>query len=312
MKGIQTIAEYLTYDYKSIFEEQGVSTGGGYFQYFAHPAVPIGAVICYLLFSKPVTCFVRDALKIQPKGGIDSFVKLHNFILAIYSGWVCYNSVSLVAVHLKEHGFRNTLCGGNKSTLWDGKMDFWIFNFYISKFYEFIDTWIIYAKNKDKDMFLQVFHHAGIAILMWALYVSYSSPVVICVCFNSFIHTLMYSYYSNSNLFRALKPYMTSMQILQLVVGTAMTIPAHFFMGDDCLNQAQHFTLFAMECYTMALTYLFWDFYQKEYLNKKKAKVISDTASDTSRASSESDLVMLGKSYPRGNPTLASNIKKGQ
>ena len=302
MKGIQTIAEYQTYDYMAIFEEKGVSSGGGLFHYFVHPAVPVVAVILYLILSKPVTCFVRDLFDIQPKGKIDNFVKLHNSILAIYSGWVCYNSVQLVVAHLREHGFRNTLCGGNKSTLWDGNMDFWIFNFYISKFYEFVDTWIIYAKGKDKDMFLQVFHHAGIAILMWALYVSYSSPVVILVTFNSFIHTLMYSYYSNSEALSALKPYMTTMQIIQLVVGTALTVPAHFFMGDDCLNQAQHYTLFAMECYTMALTYLFWDFYKKSYVLKKtnaKAKNISDTASNSSPAPSESDLV---KSLPREIP----------
>jgi len=308
MKGIETIAEYLTYDYMAIFKEKGVSTGGGLFQYFVHPAVPIVAVILYLILSKPVMCFLKDKFgldqKVGPdkkKGKIDPFVKLHNFILAVYSAWVCCNAVPLVAAHLREHGFRNTLCGGNKSTLWDGKMDFWIFNFYISKFYELVDTWIIYAKGKDPS-FLQVFHHAGIAILMWALYVSYSSPVIICVCFNSFIHTLMYSYYADSERFKALKPYMTTMQIIQIVVGTALTIPFHFFMGDDCLNEAQHFTLFAMECYTITLTYLFCVFYKENYKSEKKN--ISDTASDSSRASSESDLVMLGKSkgLPQENP----------
>ena len=46
-------------------------------------------------------------------------------------------------------------------TMWVEKgFSFWAFHFYISKFYEFLDTWIIILKGK-KVSFLQEFHHAG-------------------------------------------------------------------------------------------------------------------------------------------------------
>jgi GNS1/SUR4 family len=53
-------------------------------------------------------------------------------------------------------------------TFWnEGGLGAWATAFYISKYYEFVDTWILIAKGKDAS-FLQVYHHAGIAFIFWA------------------------------------------------------------------------------------------------------------------------------------------------
>src|SRR3546814_19418142 len=49
-------------------------------------------------------------------------------------------------------------------------------------------------------MFLQTYHHAGVVLTMWAMCVSAEATVFVCVCLNSFIHTIMYTYYAFSAL----------------------------------------------------------------------------------------------------------------
>ena len=67
--------------------------------------------------------------------------------------------------------------------------------FYLSKYYEFIDTWIHYCKNRNPP-FLQIFHHIG-AIITMALNVKFKlNAAWIFVIFNSFIHFIMYLYYA--------------------------------------------------------------------------------------------------------------------
>jgi hypothetical protein len=68
---------------------------------------------------------------------------------------------------------------------------YWIF--YISKFYEVVDTLIILARGK-KSSTLQTFHHAGVIILGWTG-LRYESPMAPPgAMLNAMVHTLMVSY----------------------------------------------------------------------------------------------------------------------
>jgi hypothetical protein len=87
--------------------------------------------------------------------------------------------------------------------------------------------------------------------------------------FNSFIHTIMYSYYVYAALgfSSPLKHYLTTAQLLQFIIGIAVTIPAYF----NCQTRAQLFALAIMEAYVSYLIKLFLDFYRSSY-GKKGAK----------------------------------------
>jgi len=76
--------------------------------------------------------------------------------------------------------------------LWNEGLAFYGWLFYLSKFYEVIDTAIILAKGK-KSSFLQTYHHAGAMLCMWAGIRYMSPPIWMFVLVNSFIHTLMVS-----------------------------------------------------------------------------------------------------------------------
>ncbi|KAI9932267.1 hypothetical protein ASPWEDRAFT_68221 [Aspergillus wentii DTO 134E9] len=109
--------------------------------------------------------------------------------------------------------------------LWNQGLGFLGWIFYLSKFYEVLDTAIILAKGK-KSSTLQTYHHAGAMMCMWAGIRYMAPPIWIFTLVNSGIHALMYTYYTLTALRirvpQAIKQSLTTMQITQFVFGTAM------------------------------------------------------------------------------------------
>lgn len=116
---------------------------------------------------------------------------LHNSLLAVYSAWTFCSAVPII-----HRRFSNTsvpaierICCTNRQIFDDG-LDRLTYLFYLSKFYEVIDTVIILAKGK-KSPLLQTYHHAGAMITMFGGSKYQAVPIWLFVVFNSFIHTIM-------------------------------------------------------------------------------------------------------------------------
>lgn len=80
--------------------------------------------------------------------------------------------------------------------LWNEGLAFYGWFFYLSKFYEVLDTVIILAKGKRSST-LQTYHHAGAMMCMWAGIRFMSPPIWLFVFLNSFIHALMVRSFSS-------------------------------------------------------------------------------------------------------------------
>jgi hypothetical protein len=132
----------------------------------------VAAAILFYLVSIPLLRFVIEKVLGCGYGfsKTDAFrnaVAAHNFALAVFS-FLCAWNVSLIAMdNLVQRGFTSTYCDVDGEFWGKGGLGAWATAFYISKYYEFIDTWILIAKGKDAS-FLQVYHHAGIAFIFWA------------------------------------------------------------------------------------------------------------------------------------------------
>jgi len=242
-----------------------------FFSLFNSPLIPFVCVFLYWVLSKPICDAIRTTFNLEPRGNIQKLVILHSFLLAVYSGWTFIFSTQIVVERISEVGFYESICDPDK-ILWKNRhLSFWVAHFYISKYYEFVDTWIVLLKGKD-PMFLQTFHHAGIVILMWGFVVTSNTVVLVIVCFNSLIHTMMYTYYTCSALSIEIpgKKYMTQAQIIQFMVGIGITFLAHFKEG--CLTPGQSLVLFLTQLYAVALIVLFVQFYIKSYSDKKQSK----------------------------------------
>ena len=251
--------------------------------FIENPSLPFIAVFLYLALSGPIF-FTIGKNRLIPKSVVKIITIFHSFFLTVYSGWTFYNSI-LICIDfyqkLDSGEEYNSFLEESKAPLLYGllcdpedrlwkkyHLGFWITHFYISKYYEFIDTWIIQLKG-IQPMFLQVYHHAGIVLIMYGFVITQNTNAgAIVLVFNSFIHTIMYTYFTFAALgYKSpLKQMLTTAQLVQFVVGVCITVPGYYIPG--CSTFAQKVTLFAIHVYTIYLIKLFADFYYESYLKK--------------------------------------------
>ncbi|PVU91708.1 hypothetical protein BB559_004006 [Furculomyces boomerangus] len=187
-----------------------------------------------------------------------AFVFLHNLFLAVYSGWTFIGSFSIIYSTLASEGLKSGFCDSNY-TSWNSGLFQFAYIFYLSKFYEIIDTVIILMKGRRVST-LQTYHHSGAIICMWAGVYKATSAIFIFTVMNSFVHTIMYTYYALTSIGFTPpgKQYLTTMQITQFLLGFVLAT-IHFFLP-GCNNYAQTIALTANILYLFPLTYLFVKF----------------------------------------------------
>ena len=236
--------------------------------FFMRPDCMIGMLIFYLV-SKPL--FQAIAKLIDPKADwFRASIAIHNLALAIFSAVVAWNSWPIVVVHYMQEGLFSTYCD-TEGTLWgESGLGAWAIVFYISKYYEFADTWVLVFKGK-KPSFLQIYHHTGIAFTMWGAVLSQSSWLLFVVLLNSVIHTLMYTYFliktiSPSTEIKAAKN-LTVAQIAQFFTGLGCSAGV-LVMGDKCDTASSRFMLGCLHVYGYGLIALFMAFASKKYKKK--------------------------------------------
>lgn len=240
--------------------------------FFLRPDAMLGMAVFYLVSKEPLRRF-RDSTCFNPKSDkFISYVALHNLALAVFSAVTMWNSWTVVFSNLQHRGLFATYCD-TEGTHWRSGLGAWSTIFYLSKYTEFIDTWILVLKGK-KPSFLQVYHHAGIVFCMWGGVVCQSAWLLFVVCLNSAIHTLMYAYF----FVKTLRPkveiksakHLTMAQIGQLAFGISCSAGFHV-MGDKCDTPASRLMLLCLLGYGATLIGLFAAFANTKYSKKKKA-----------------------------------------
>ncbi|ORY69711.1 GNS1/SUR4 family-domain-containing protein [Pseudomassariella vexata] len=115
--------------------------------------------------------------------------------------------------------------------LWNDGLAFYGWIFYLSKFYEVLDTFIILAKGRLSST-LQTYHHAGAMMCMWAGMRFMSAPIWMFVFVNSGIHAMMYTYYTitafNIRVPQLIKRTLTTLQITQFLIGASYAMVHSF------------------------------------------------------------------------------------
>ena len=134
-------------------------------------------------------------------------------------------------------------------------------------------SFLHYYQQGKNASFLQVYHHTGIAIAMWIGVLSQSPWLVSVVGLNSFIHTLMYTYFFIKTLSPSMHipaaRYLTQAQIGQFFSGITVSFPI-LIMGESCDTQSSRAGLAFLQMYGYGLVFLFMTFAAKKYRNKKK------------------------------------------
>lgn len=126
-------------------------------------------------------------------GFVDSVCKIHGpsglgnaaYFDDATNTWQSYSSENI----LDSNGMPSR---DHVGRLWNEGLAFYGWIFYLSKFYEVLDTVIILAKGKLSST-LQTYHHAGAMMCMWAGIRYMSTPIWMFCFYNSGIHAMMVS-----------------------------------------------------------------------------------------------------------------------
>jgi len=213
---------------------------------------------------------------------------LYNAFQVLVNGWMVYRFIDslLYRGHPFIGDYQNASSGATYAV--------WIH--YCDKYLEFLDTYFMVLRGKMEQVsFLHLYHHISIAFAWWyALSNCPGGDSYFGALLNSWIHVMMYSYYTLSLLKISCpwKKYLTLSQLVQFCTVMIYTVVSFVIIGKtapDHILSCYYVQLFEM----ISLFSLFAHFYSKTYKNDKLSKKeIGDSASsdspDSGSLSSES------------------------
>jgi len=234
--------------------------------------IPIGTATTYLALVYLLRHFMQDREKVSNLGYFPIIHNVNSLIISIttLTGMLYY----FIRLNVTYNWDPNIIfCDTNQVAVNKGGLYFWIYMFYLSKYYDLVDTFIIILR-KGKLMTLHVWHHFITLILVWSclqtrLPAQWSAEII-----NAFVHVPMYYYYLMSELKVEIwwKKYLTQLQILQFVMANVLHLTSfyfHYVLGRNCSSfdtWANGFGLFVLNSYLV----LFIQFYRSSYLARKK------------------------------------------
>ncbi|EGC28573.1 hypothetical protein DICPUDRAFT_159984 [Dictyostelium purpureum] len=225
----------------------------------------------YLITIFSIKFFMRNRKPFSLK----NITILHNIILCLWSLAMCVGIIyEVIKRSVAEGSPLFTFCEAAKGYD-NGVSYYWSYIFYISKFYELLDTVIIVLKKKPL-IFLHVYHHCIVVWLCWYFLYSGWNLQLWVVFLNTFVHVFMYYFYFQSARGISVwwKKYITKIQILQFCcLGVAGVLHVTAINTVGCVT---HYPCFAAAySINFSFLFLFTQFYKKSYSGPKKAQEVA-------------------------------------
>jgi len=202
------------------------------------------------------------------------FAAVHNWNMWAVSV-ACFFGITYGTLKLAwGYGVEGLFCDSKRESAGHGTLYFWLYIFFLSKFYELLDT-VFIVLRKAPLRFLHFYHHSMTFFLCWVC-LEYSIPVQwIATSLNAFVHIPMYWYY----FIMVVKPkqnvwwkrYITTIQIIQFIVVLIVhssAIAYHYAYAKNCRSYEGYGNLFA-GLVIWSYLYLFIDFYRNTYTSAK-------------------------------------------
>lgn len=202
------------------------------------PIIAIGLYMCAISYGPALMSQFPNGPK--RKAVLKTLFVGWNLLLSAFS----FAGLIVVVPHLLSHlatdGFRFTVCSDPLTWYGSGPPGFWLEAFILSKFPELIDTIFLVLQQKPV-IFLHWYHHITVLLFCWQAYIRNAGPGLWYCAMNYSVHSVMYLYYAVMAFPPGSKPrqiarrcaiFITSVQILQMVVGATVTaFAAHWRWG---------------------------------------------------------------------------------
>lgn len=244
------------------------------------PYLGVLAIVIYLTVITVLWVIMKDKKPFQ----LNTLLGLHNlflcFLSTLMAGGIFYNVVSifltdgLYGAYCGSPPTDEPLYGQNYVYGANQKLFLWTNVFYISKYYELLDTVFVVLRKKELT-FLHVYHHCIVILVCW--YATQSEIIMgwITAFDNAFVHMFMYYYYAIQSFSRRniwWRKYLTSLQIVQFFLDmvTSVGFPYFRFNGIPCKGTMNAWYVANFTGFSFFL--LFMNFYKQQYKTTRQQK----------------------------------------
>lgn len=224
----------------------------------------------YMIFIFGGQHLMHDRARFELRG----LLSLWNTALAIFSIMGAIRTGPELIHILTNHGLYHSVCVPS-FVVQDRVSGFWTWMFVLSKLPELGDT-IFVVLRKQPLIFLHWYHHITVLLYSWFSYTETCASARWFIVMNYHVHAIMYSYYALRAMGysppRRIAMVITSLQLLQMVIGCAVNVWAQQLLNDhrECkvsyvnikLSLAMYFSYFV----------LFARFFHKTYLSGAQRK----------------------------------------
>ena len=149
---------------------------------------------------------------------------VHNAVLCLGSAAMFYGCFVTVQQRRLLSGQWEWLFCEAPGTATDGALYFWSYVYYLSKYYEFLDTWLLVYRTGRRPIFLHIVHHTTVPLMAWLWMDTAQSLQFLGLLFNTFVHVVMYCYYGLTavGIRPRWAPLITALQVLQFMTSMAL------------------------------------------------------------------------------------------
>uniref|UniRef100_A0A7S1N5I4 Elongation of fatty acids protein n=1 Tax=Eutreptiella gymnastica TaxID=73025 RepID=A0A7S1N5I4_9EUGL len=190
-----------------------------------------------------------------------AFQLWHNFFLMALSFYMMVEIIRQAIINGYSVWFNNL---DNSAAGWPMAKILWIF--YVSKIYEFMDTFIMMLRHSFRQVtFLHVYHHCSVFPIWWCvIFLGPTGDSYWSAALNSWVHVVMYSYYflaTSDKIGQRLKrwkSYITICQMTQFALNLVQAVALVYVSMPGYPIRLAHILL----VYMITLLMLFYNFYR--------------------------------------------------
>jgi hypothetical protein len=164
----------------------------------------------------------KKVREVNSVGGriLSDFISFHNLFLAGLSLIMFLGTIYGLYERSFELGSMEWIVCEFENANSNGILGFWAYIYYLSKYYELIDTILQLIRNKyPPHYFLHVYHHSLVILMSW-MWLEYSPSLRFAgLLFNTLVHVVMYYYFylKSIGVEPWWKSYVTTLQIIQFI-----------------------------------------------------------------------------------------------